>query len=86
MNGLAQDFLENCGSYDNERDELVCIESTLDNTSLVVQGMNEEARRNYMMSTSPLKERKDELRDEVGTPSKTTEDIGEVTVADKVVK
>lgn len=84
--GLAKDFLESCGSYDKERDELVCLESTLDNTSLLVQGMNEEARRNYMKSTRPLKQRRDELREDIGRPSKTHEDIGEVTVADKVVK
>lgn len=80
---LGQDWKEGCSRYKKKEQELVCLQSTLDSTSLLAQGLNEDARMEYFGAISKTKKRRDELRDEIGRITKETNDIGEVKVYDK---
>lgn len=69
-NGLAQTWEENCKRYKNDKDTLVCLESTLDNASHLANGMNNEATMDFLRSTSELEKVRDTYREKVGRPER----------------
>lgn len=85
--GLAQDWWENCKRYKDDQHKLVCVSASRSNGSLLAQGLNEKARREFMEAEYELKSVQDNLQDDIGRPEKhESETDFSVTVVDKVKK
>jgi hypothetical protein len=84
QSGLGKDLEEACRRYTDDQHKIVCLESTRNGLSLVMQGLNEEAKREAFTATSELKTAKKQVMEDTEKPEKIpTPELGEVTVYDK---
>lgn len=82
--GLGKELEEACRRYTDDQHKLVCIESTRNGLSHVMQGMNEESRRETFTAESELKKAKKEISSNTKKPERIpTPPIGDATVIDK---